>query len=38
MRDLDLDLDIDIDIVEELKEWRNTQVLRWGGKLSIKLF
>ncbi|KAK8909564.1 hypothetical protein QC760_002264 [Botrytis cinerea] len=32
------DLDIDIDIVEELKEWRNTQVLRWGGKLSIKLF
>ncbi|EMR83149.1 putative leucine rich repeat domain protein [Botrytis cinerea BcDW1] len=38
VRDLDLDLDIDIDIVEELKEWRNTQVLRWGGKLSIKLF
>ncbi|KAF7904350.1 hypothetical protein EAF00_001684 [Botryotinia globosa] len=28
----------DVDIVEELREWRKSEVLRWGGKLTIKLF
>ncbi|TGO24852.1 hypothetical protein BPAE_0093g00130 [Botrytis paeoniae] len=28
----------DVDIVEELRKWRKSEVLRWGGKLTIKLF
>ncbi|TGO19609.1 hypothetical protein BTUL_0003g00630 [Botrytis tulipae] len=28
----------DVDIVEELKKWRKSETLRWGGKLTIKLF
>ncbi|KAF7864239.1 uncharacterized protein EAF02_010207 [Botrytis sinoallii] len=27
-----------VDIVEELRKWRKSEVLRWGGKLTIKLF
>ncbi|KAF5879475.1 putative leucine rich repeat domain protein [Botrytis fragariae] len=28
----------DVDIVEELRKWRKREVLRWGGKLTVKLF
>ncbi|KAF7907458.1 uncharacterized protein EAF01_005044 [Botrytis porri] len=28
----------EVDIVEELRKWRKSEVLRWGGNLTIKLF